>query len=106
MSVVLITGANKGVGLELTRIYANAGDTVYACCRQPESAEALQDLSREKDVKIVGVHIGDDSSVKDMVAGLGDVTIDLLINNASMAGHPLSISRLPRRWISMAGLKP
>ena len=46
----------------------------------------LQDLSREKDVKIVGVHIGDDSSVKDMVAGLGDVTIDLLINNAGMAG--------------------
>ena len=39
MSTVLITGANRGIGLELTRCYIARGDTVIACCHSPEKAE-------------------------------------------------------------------
>ena len=42
MATVLITGTNKGVGLELTKIYAGRGDRVYAACRDPESATELK----------------------------------------------------------------
>ena len=86
MSVVLITGANKGIGLELTRIYANDGNTVLACCRNPHAADDLNALSSEQDVKLLGVQITDDASVKAMVEEVGDQPVDLLINNAGMAG--------------------
>jgi len=39
MATVLITGTNKGVGLEMTKIYAARLDTVIACCRNPDDAE-------------------------------------------------------------------
>lgn len=86
MSVVLITGANKGVGLELTRIYANAGDTVLACCRNPEAANDLKTLGSEQDVKVLGVQVSEDASVKAMAEEVGQGPVDLLINNAGMLG--------------------
>ena len=42
---VLITGANRGLGLEWTRQYAEAGWRVYASCRRPEEAEHLKALA-------------------------------------------------------------
>ena len=44
MATILITGTNKGVGLELVKIYAARGDTVIATCRDPESASALSEV--------------------------------------------------------------
>ena len=41
MATILITGTNKGVGLELVKIYAARGATVIATSRDPESASAL-----------------------------------------------------------------
>ena len=42
MTTLLITGTNKGVGLELTKIYAARGDTVYAACRNPAEADGIK----------------------------------------------------------------
>ena len=42
MPSLLITGANRGIGLELTRSYAADGWSVHACCRQPDRARALR----------------------------------------------------------------
>lgn len=44
MKTALITGANRGIGLEFARQYARDGWQVLACCRQPEKAEALNRL--------------------------------------------------------------
>ena len=38
MARILITGANRGIGLEFVRQYAEAGDAVIACCRNPDAA--------------------------------------------------------------------
>lgn len=84
MATVLITGTNKGVGLELTKLYAGRGDTVLACCRDPESATELSAVPG--DVEVHGVVVGDDASVKTLSGALGDRPVDLLINNAGTVG--------------------
>ena len=42
---LLITGANRGIGLEFVRQYAAAGCRVFACCREPHNAAALASLA-------------------------------------------------------------
>ena len=79
MSHVLITGANRGIGLELCRQYAERGDNVIAVCRKS---------SRELDVLGVRVETGVDVSSPENVADLRNrlegVAIDLLISNAGL----------------------
>lgn len=86
MATVLITGANKGIGLELTRIYASNDDTVIACCRNASGAVALSELAADKDIEIHEVQIGEDESVALLAEQLTGKPIDLLINNAGMQG--------------------
>ena len=45
MSTVLITGANRGIGLECSRQWAEKGAEVLACCRRPDTATELQALA-------------------------------------------------------------
>lgn len=79
MAHVLITGSNRGIGLELARQYQARGDHVIAVCRS--SSPELQEL----DVHIIeGVDVTDDDSVEALNASLGDVQLDLLINNAGL----------------------
>ena len=84
MATILITGTNKGVGLELTKIYAARGDTVYAACRDPAGASALAEVLGE--VVILPLVVGDSGSVTAMAEHLAGVTIDIVINNAGMKG--------------------
>jgi len=86
MSTILITGANKGIGLELTSRYARSGDTVMACCREPGRAAELTDLAAKYDVRLIKVAVGDDASVAAMAAQLQGIIIDTLINNAGTTG--------------------
>lgn len=84
MATVLITGTNKGVGLQLTRLYAEAGNKVIACCRNPDGAEDLKAL--EGDIEIKQVVVGDDASVAALGSDLSGVPIDVLVNNAGAVG--------------------
>jgi NAD(P)-dependent dehydrogenase (short-subunit alcohol dehydrogenase family) len=89
MQTVLITGANRGIGLELARRYAEAGDRVLACCREPARAGALEALAAARPaVTVHGVRVSDGASVSALAAQIGDAPIDVLINNAGMAGPP------------------
>lgn len=65
LSTVLITGANRGIGLELTRCYAARGDNVIACCRSPEHAEDLRQLRDQTDarVKTYDLDVTDSTSI-------------------------------------------
>ena len=84
MATILITGTNKGVGLELVKIYAARGDTVIATCRDPEAASALGEVSGA--VEVLGVSVGDDASVASLAKALEGRVVDVLINNAGTSG--------------------
>ena len=84
MATVLITGTNKGVGLELTKLYATRGDQVLACCRNPAAASQLSAVPGS--VEVHEVVVGDDQSVTALGRALADRPIDLMINNAGTLG--------------------
>src|ERR1035437_2721945 len=85
MPTVLITGANRGIGLEFTRQYAAAGWRILAGCRSPGSADDLRGL--KGDIAIHALDVADTGSVSAAKAAIGSEPIDLLINNAGVIGQ-------------------
>jgi NAD(P)-dependent dehydrogenase (short-subunit alcohol dehydrogenase family) len=82
---VLITGANRGIGLELAHQYLNVGWTVLACCREPGQAQRLSALVGE-DLEIFPLDVRDPQSIAALAAALRERPIDVVINNAGIAG--------------------
>jgi len=85
MALIMITGANRGIGLGLVQQYLAKGDQVVAACRDP-AASALQKLRTNPNVQIITLDVGDQQSIADAANSLGGQTIDLLINNAGIGG--------------------
>lgn len=82
---VLITGANRGIGLEFTKQYAADGWKVLACCREPQSASALQAIANaNSNVRIFALDVAHFSQIDALALQLKDEVIDLLINNAGV----------------------
>ena len=88
MSTVVITGSNRGIGLALATVYAERGDTVYACCRAPSKAVELLALAKKHAVTVVTLDVGDDKSVATLAKRLESSVVDTLINNAGVSGGP------------------
>jgi len=86
MATVLITGANRGIGLEMARQYAEAGDKVIACVRDPDSATELQAIAKSGDVTLEKMELGDFDSITALRKRVGDQPVDILINNAGWVG--------------------
>jgi len=85
MPTILITGANRGLGLEFVQQYTADGWTVIACCRAPEKAEALQALAKKHPaLRIEVLDVSDNRSIKTLADKLKDTAIDVLINNAGI----------------------
>ena len=85
---VFVTGANRGLGLEFVKQYAEEGATVYACCRDPGASKALRRVSDEAGGK-VSLHcldVTNDKAVAIFSESFGDEPIDVLINNAGIYG--------------------
>ncbi len=77
---VLITGANRGLGLEFAKQYADAGWHVIGTARTPSEADELKAL----DVEVRQLDVADPESITRLARELGDRPIDLLINNAGI----------------------
>ncbi len=83
MSSVLITGANRGIGLEFVRQYAEDGWRVYACCRSPDSADDLKAIKGDIDIRALDV--SDFDAVK-ALGGAIDDDLDVVVANAGLGG--------------------
>ena len=84
METVVITGANRGIGLEMTKQFLNTNRRVIAGCRNPNEATALNDLSSAGELSVFQLDVSDSVSIKDFCAELSGVNIDILINNAGV----------------------
>ncbi|XUU59949.1 SDR family oxidoreductase [Erythrobacter sp. HA6-11] len=88
MTTILITGANRGIGLEHTKQALEAGETVIATCRKPGEATELASLAEKHgtNLKIEELDVTCGEFVCSLVGRLDGVAIDVLINNAGTAG--------------------
>ncbi len=85
----VITGANRGIGLEFVKKLSARGDDVVATARDPESATELQEVaeSSEGRVRVAALDITDDESVSKFAEQIAGTEIDVLINNAGRLSH-------------------
>jgi NAD(P)-dependent dehydrogenase (short-subunit alcohol dehydrogenase family) len=86
MKTTLITGANRGIGLEFARQYAAEGWRVFACTRHPEKAGELQTLANQypEQVKVHALDVADHRQIDELGHSLSGESIDLLLNNAGI----------------------
>jgi len=85
MPSILITGSNRGIGLELVRQYAGDGWRVYATCRHPAEAHELQYLAaRNSDVSVHRLDITSPEEIRAVKWALEGSSIDVLFNNAGI----------------------
>jgi NAD(P)-dependent dehydrogenase (short-subunit alcohol dehydrogenase family) len=88
MANVVIAGASRGIGFELAKQHAEAGDRVFALCRTPAKADALNALAASSGGK-VSVHAGDvadDASIRAGAASTGSDPIDIVYTVAGVIG--------------------
>ncbi len=86
---VLITGSNRGLGLEFTRQYAAKGWNVIATCRAPGKADALQALAAVyENIAIEPLDVSNHAMIDALSEKYRDRPIDVLLNNAGMSGSP------------------
>lgn len=84
---VLITGANRGIGLEFARRYAERGYRVLATCRSPRNAPELQAVAaRHSLVTVETLDVTNHAGVDALALKHADLPIDILLNNAGIGG--------------------
>lgn len=82
MSTILITGANRGIGLALAKTFVARGDHVIAACRH--SSDALDALGAQVET---GVDVATDEGIRTLPERVGDRRIDVLVLNAGVLGE-------------------
>jgi len=85
MATILITGANRGIGLALTRAFLANGDIVLAGQRAAQASGVLAELQHDgKRLEILQIDVADEKSVTRAAKGLAGRRIDVVVNNAAI----------------------
>ncbi len=86
---VMITGANRGIGLRLATNYAERGWTVIATARKPKKANELNALAdKHSNLSVEYLDLTDHKGIDKLAKKLKGIPIDVLLNNAAMLGDP------------------
>ena len=86
-SKLFITGANRGIGLEMVKQFSQSGWHISACCRNPETALELKELAQTNpEIKLYALDVTDYDAVNALAEELKGSQFDLLINNAGIYG--------------------
>lgn len=89
---VLITGTNRGIGLEFTRQYAALGWNVIATCRRPADADELTELAgKYSNITIEQIDVLRHDMIDAVAKKYKKQPIDVLLNNAGFFGDPLQL---------------
>ncbi|CAN5439275.1 SDR family NAD(P)-dependent oxidoreductase [soil metagenome] len=109
-STALVTGANKGLGLETSRRLAGLGGTVWMAARDTDAVRAaattITDAQPDADVRVVRLDVTDDASVaqaRDEVTAAG-TGLDVLVNNAGVAGGTATLETTPADFLPVYGV--
>ncbi len=87
MPRILITGANRGLGLEFTRQYLADGWDIIATCRDPGAANELHTLATDNaNFCLEALDVTDHQAIDELASRLRDTAIDVLLNNAGIIG--------------------
>ncbi|MDG2060613.1 MAG: SDR family oxidoreductase [SAR86 cluster bacterium] len=87
MSTIMIVGASRGIGLELTKQYADAGDNVIACVRDNGVAPKLDEIAANaQNITIEQLDVADPDSIESASKSIGDIAIDSVIIVAGALG--------------------
>jgi NAD(P)-dependent dehydrogenase (short-subunit alcohol dehydrogenase family) len=81
----VVTGASRGIGLELVRQLLERGDQVHAAVRDPDAASGLRELAGDR-LRVHRLDVLEAGSVAALAAALGGAPVDLLVNNAGVYG--------------------
>lgn len=83
---VFITGASRGIGLEMTRQYLARGAQVFAACRYPEKADKLQALTAVGQLSILALDVADEIAINIVARAVSAQTdgLEVVINNAAL----------------------
>lgn len=86
MPTLLITGANRGIGLELCKQYLAEGWTIHATCRQPENSYELNQLCQASNgsMTVHPLDVTNYEQMKNLKQVLKSTPIDILLNNAGV----------------------
>jgi len=101
MKTVVISGANRGIGLEFVKQYLACGYQVAACCRDPEKAESLQALACAQ-LQVLPLDVTDARSIEQLPGLLSGRAISLFINNAGIYGERQSLDEIEeQQWLEV-----
>ncbi len=92
---VVITGCNRGLGLEFVRQLAPLSERIVAACREPGAAQELTRLAASAgNIEVVPLDVCDPAQINQLDEGLNGSAVDLLVNNAGVGNwdsYPLAV---------------
>ena len=105
MKNILITGANRGLGLEFVRQFLAQGDKVIACCRAPAEAVELQALNNDG-LEILPLDVSNEEEIRSfpemLKEKLKDRKIAIFINNAGVYGQSQPLDQVDsEEWLKV-----
>jgi NAD(P)-dependent dehydrogenase (short-subunit alcohol dehydrogenase family) len=95
MASVLITGTNRGIGLEFVEQFLARGDRVFATCRNPSTEGRLQELAAQhQGLELLQLDLSPAASMAALPAKLAGAALDVLVSNAGVYGSGQSFGEL------------